>query len=163
MIKSLEQYFIQFGHLELPKIGSLKWLKKEAEWQNGKLIAPSESIILDCIDTKPTKAFYNFLGDALNISTEQAIIQYDQLLDNAIENNEPITIGNLGTIKKVDNAYIWLSNFNSTTYFSDINLGNVSLSDSSINTVHKSNKMNWKIWALLLFAIAAIAILFKQF
>ena len=47
MIKSLEQYFIQFGHLDFPNVGSLKWYKKEANWQDGKLTAPVEEIVFD--------------------------------------------------------------------------------------------------------------------
>ncbi len=162
MIKSLERYFIQFAHLDFPKIGSIKWQKKEAVWLDGKLSAPVEEIIFDAQPSKPSKVFYNFLADDLNTSTEQAMIQYDQFMLNILENGEPLEIGNLGILKKINNEYNWETKFNSTNYFNDINLGTISLSESDIDKSHNVKKDKWLLWALLLTIIASIAIILKN-
>lgn len=161
MIKSLEQYFIQFGHLDFPNVGSLKWYKKEANWQDGKLTAPVEEIVFEIQMTKPSKVFYNFLAEALNTSNEQAIIQYEQFLQKFIENGEPIVIGNLGILYNKGNNFIWETKFNVSNYYADITLGTISLSDNAIDKSHNLKKDNWILWALLLLVIASIAILFK--
>lgn len=161
MIKSLEQYFIQFGHLDFPNVGSLKWHKKEANWQDGKLTAPVEEIVFDIQVTKPSKVFYNFLADALNTSNEQAIIQYEQFLHKFIENGEPLVIGNLGILNHHNNKFTWETKFKASDYYADINLGTISLSDNAIDKSHNLKKDNWILWALLLLVIASIAILFK--
>ncbi len=162
MIKSLEQYFIQFGHLDFPNVGSLKWYKKEANWQEGKLYAPVEEIIFDLQVTKPTKGFYNFLAEALNTSNEQAIIQYEQFLQKFINNGEPIAIGNLGILNNQDHNFTWETKFKAADYYADINLGTISLSDNAIDKSHNLKKDNWILWALLLLVIASIAILLKN-
>lgn len=162
MIKSLEQYFIQFGHLDFPKIGSLKWYKKEANWQDGKLVAPLEEIVFDIQTSKPSKAFYNFLADALNASNEQAILQYDQFIKDFIETGDPLIIGNLGTLKQLDNEFIWETQFSSSNYYADINLGTISLSENAIDKSHNLKKDNWIVWAILLLVLASIAIFFKH-
>lgn len=162
MIKSLEQYFTQFGHLDFPKIGSLKWYKKEANWQDGTLTAPVEAILLDLQITKPSKVFYNFLAEALNTSNEQAIFQFEQFLQDFIENGEPLVIGNLGILNNHNNKFTWETKFDTANYYADIKLGTISLSDNAIDKSHNLKKDNWILWALLLLVIASIAILLKH-
>ena len=82
MINSLTQYFAQNGQLILPNIGMINYHKVEAVWVNSKLVAPKETILFEATDSKPSKQFYHFLGDNLDISYEQAIVQFDQFLDN---------------------------------------------------------------------------------
>ena len=81
MHKSLTQYFAQNGQLVLPTIGIIKWHKQEAEWVNSTLQSPIESIIFEKSDAKPSKLFYHFLSEQLSVSYDQAIIQYDQFID----------------------------------------------------------------------------------
>jgi hypothetical protein len=163
MIKSLEQYFIEFGHLDFPNVGSLKWYKKEAIWQDGKLTAPFEEIVFDAQALKPSKVFYNFLAEAMNTSNEQAVLQYEQFLQEFIANDEPLAIGNLGILKSQHNNFSWESKFNASNYYADINLGTISLSEDAIDKSHNLKKDNWILWALILLVIASIAILFKHF
>jgi hypothetical protein len=162
MIKSLEQYFIQFGHLDFPNVGSLKWNKKEANWQDGKLSAPVEEIVFDLQVTKPSKVFYNFLAEALNISNEQAVIQYEHFLQEFIVNDEPLAIGNLGILNKHNNIFTWETKFDATNYYADINLGTISLSENDIDKSHNLKKDNWILWAIFLLVIATVAILLKH-
>jgi hypothetical protein len=162
MIKSLEQYFIQFGHLDFPKIGSLKWYKKEANWHEGTLTAPVEEIVFDLQVTKPSKVFYNYLADALNTSNEQAAIQFDFFLQEFIENGAPLVIGNLGILNNHNNKFTWETNFEAANYYTDIKLGTISLSENAIDKSHNLKKDNWILWALLLLVVASIAILLKH-
>lgn len=162
MIKSLEQYFTQFGHLDFPKIGSLKWYKKEANWQDGTLNAPVEAIVLDLQVTKPSKVFYNFLAEALNTSNEQAVIQFEQFVQDFIENGEPLVIGNLGILNNHNNKFTWETKFDTANYYAPIKLGTISLSENAIDKSHNLKKDNWILWALLLLVIASIAILLKH-
>lgn len=160
MIQILVQYFILNGHLDLVNIGSLKWVKKEAFWQDDTLVAPAEEIVFDSVFNKPSRFFYNYLADELGISTDQAALKFDEFMNSITsENTTEVQFGNLGTIKKDNNTYSWTSNYNSTTYYKDLQVPKSS-SYNNEQAIVKSNK--WGIWALVLFLMALALILFKQ-
>lgn len=162
MTNILVQYFIENDHLDLPGIGTLKWIKEEASWRDGILHAPKEQIVLDPIDNKPSKFFYVYLADELSVSTEQAIIQFDQYLNHFIEQSVgQLSLGNLGILKKNANQFQWISNYDASIFYQDL------IIDSSNNTtipyweIDEPKQDKWWIWALIFMAISIGLILYK--
>jgi len=162
MIHQIVTYFIRFGQLDIPSIGILKLSKIEAEWEEGILMAPKEIIQFEQGEGTPNKHFYQYLANALDISTEQAAIQYEQIWNTQLEQDHKIALGNLGNFIKAGKSYQWESHFDSTQYFNNIDLSNLlnSVSFDEEEAIQKKDK--WYIWAMILTAIAIIAILFKQ-
>ncbi|MEI6189642.1 MAG: hypothetical protein WCP61_04395 [Chitinophagia bacterium] len=162
MIHQIVTYFIRFGQLDIPAIGNLKLSKKEAEWAEGVLIAPKEIIQFELGDSIPNKHFYQYIANALDISAEQAAIQYEQILNSQLEQDHKLVLGNLGVLTKEGNSYQWFSHFDSTQYFNNLDLSSLpnSVSFDEEEAIQKSDK--WYIWAIVLSVIAIIAILFKQ-
>jgi len=158
MEKILEQYFVQNNELVLTNIGTLHLSKKPATWIVDTLHAPELSILFSIDNKKPSNAFYAYLASALNISNEQASIQFEQFLRNNFETeNAIINIGNLGSIEKNGKNYSWVSSFTSKHYYKDISI-------SPLNTnevVEKQNLFQWQWIAIILTIIAIVAILFK--
>ena len=122
MIHQLVTYFIRFGQLDIPSIGNLKLSKKEAEWEGGILMAPKEMIQFELGNNTPTKHFYQYLANALDISLEQAAIQYEQIWKTQLELDHKLTLGNLGILSKEGDSFQWKSHFDSTQYFNNIDL-----------------------------------------
>jgi hypothetical protein len=96
MIQLAIKYFVRFGQLDIPSVGQLKLSKKEAELIDGVLKSPSEFIEFELNTGIPSKQFYQYLGNALDISTDQAAIQYEQSWEGKFENDQKLLIGNLG-------------------------------------------------------------------
>ena len=67
MIPSLIPYFIQFGQLQIPGLGKLNFVQKEAVLQDGILSAPHETIQLENNEEAPTIHFYQFLANHLKL------------------------------------------------------------------------------------------------
>ena len=161
MINSLTQYFAQNGQLILPNIGMINYHKVEAVWVNSKLVAPKETILFEPTDSKPSKQFYHFLADNLDISYEQAIVQFDQFLDNVFNNDLPhLELGNFGKLAKVDGKYNWTSKFNSTAYFKDIEITPITTANE-VDSIKSSQKDRWYIGPLLLIVLSILLILYK--
>ena len=162
MINNAAQYFIRFGHLDLPKIGTIKWQKKEAQWLDGVLYAPQESIEFESMDVKPAKQFYNFLADRLSISNDQAAIQWEEIFKSFIASaHDSIELGNLGVIAKVNGEIGWTSHFDSTKYYKDIHLASSVISETIITADDTSKKDKWLWWALAFVILAIISIVYK--
>lgn len=163
MVKTLVQYFIQQDHLDLPGIGALKWVKQDAFWQNNELIAPVETIVLDAIEAKPAKQFYNFLADELAISTEQAGLKYDQFLQDFINGSSgQLVLGNLGTIHKQADSYEWTSNYDASLFYKNITVSRETVHDNDpYLETDNTNNDKWWIWALL-FLIIAIGLIYNK-
>jgi hypothetical protein len=161
MHKSLTQYFAQNGQLILPNIGIIKWHKQDAEWVNSKLVAPKEEILFEKIDSKPSKSFYHFLSDQLEVSYDQAIIQYENYIANLF-NEEQLTfeLGNFGTLSKNNGLYYWTTHFSSKAYFKDIEITKIDL-QADLETKKDTKNISWYRWTILLAALAILAILFK--
>ena len=160
MHKILTQYFAQNGQLVIPNIGIIKWLKKEAVWQNATLKSPEESIVFELSDAKPSKQFYHFLSEQLSVSYDQAIIQLDQFIDQVVNlEQNPFVLGKFGTLLKKEGQYVWTSHFNSNAYFKDIEINPIEQQEEVLSNNKWS--MKWQIWAILLTLFALAAILFK--
>lgn len=162
MIHLAIKYFIRFGQLDIPSVGQLKLLKKEAELIEGVLMAPSEFIEFEINTGIPSKQFYQFLGNALEISSEQAAIQYAQSWESKFENDQKVVIGNFGIISKNDGIYTFESHFNSSQYYKDIKVGNLPNSEIFETELAAQKNDKWAIWAIALAVIALLAILLKQ-
>lgn len=162
MIKSLTQYFAQNGQLILPNIGIIKCHKEDALWVNSILVAPKETIIFEATDSKPSKLFYHFLANNLDISYEQAIVQYEQFLDTVFKNDLPqFVLGNFGTLNKTEGLFHWTSNFQSTAYLKDIEISPIPHQDD-VDSNKSTRKDRWYLWTILLAIISILLILFKS-
>ncbi len=162
MIHHIVTYFIRFGQLDIPSIGNLKLSKKEAEWEEGILMAPKEMIHFEKGDSTPTKHFYQYLANALDISVEQAAIQYEQIWKTQLEQDRILALGNLGVLSKEGDSFQWKSYFDSTQYFNNIDLSSLPNSVSYEEEEAIQRKDKWYIWAIVLTVVAIIAILCKQ-
>ena len=162
MINNAAHYFIRFGHLDLPKLGTIKWQKKEARWQDGVLYAPQESIDFEPMEAKPSKQFYIFLADQLSISNDQAAIQWEEKFNAFTTSmNDSIEIGNLGVISKVNGETIWSANYDASKYYKDIHLASSVISETIVADNENSNKDKWMWWALVFVLLAIISIVYK--
>jgi len=162
MINNAALYFIRFGHLDFPKIGTIKWQKQEAQWQEGVLFAPQEAIVFEAINVKPTKQFYNFLADHLNISNDQAAVKWEGIFNNFnTASPDSIEIGNLGILKNINGAAVWESYFDATKYYKDINLASSAISETMVRQDDFTKKDKWIWWALAFFILSIITIAYK--
>ncbi len=161
MINSLTQYFALNGHLVLPNIGMIKLHKEDAKWVNSILFAPKETIIFEPIDSKPSKLFYHFLGETLDISFEQAIFQYEQYINEVFQNDLPhFELGNFGSLQKIEGEYHWISNFHSSAYFKEIEIAPITHQDDAVPK-NTTKKENWYLWSIVLALLSIVLILFK--
>jgi hypothetical protein len=162
MNNSIVQYFIKFGHLVLPGIGTLNWQKQEAFWENNKLNAPKEQIILEPIFENPTSSFFTFIAEDLGISAEQAQLQFQEYMDDfTCKTIASLNIGNLGTLHKNASQYSWNNLYNSSHYYKDMvpDLAENSSEDTASGKPKKGE--SWIIWAVIMTIIAVSLILFK--
>jgi len=163
MINILVQYLIKNGHLDLPSIGTLKCIKQESYWQNNNFIAPKESIEFESINVVPTKHFYSFLADELNISLEQATLKLEQFIfDFKSQNNSKLVFLNFGYLQYNDYLCTWHNIYDTNIYFKNLKLEVAEVNhqiDNNTNTI----KDLWWIWALLFFILSASLIAYKYF
>ncbi len=161
MKKIIEKYFIAFGHLSLPTIGTLKLVKTEAILENGIWEAPKETIVFENLNEHPTKHFYAYLADALSISIDQAVLKYEQLINDLISQGN-FQLGSLGLFQFNDQTVLFTSNYNTTDYYEPIYIETVKNVDGNNNHIH-ANKDIWYVWAILIAISATIAILIKNY
>ena len=162
MIHLIIKYFIRFGQLEIPTIGQLKLSKKEAELKDSVLKAPLECIHFEQGQGLPTKQFYQYLSNALDISVDQATIQYEQFWHNKFKEDGVVAIGSMGTITKHQDNYEWNATFDSSIYYNDIEIEQPIYSEVFEEMPIEQNKDKWLLWAIVLTVFAVLAILFKQ-
>ncbi len=163
MTKSLVQYFIKNGHLDLPNIGILRWSKQESVWLNNQLSAPKETIVLDNISANPNKHFYSFLAEDLGLSVEQANVQFEAyILDFTSKKIASLNIGSLGTLLKNEDVISWNNLYNAEIYYKDLNINHTAASNNEEEQYAKSNKDYWWVWTILIASIAIALILYKQ-
>jgi hypothetical protein len=163
MNNTLIQYFIKFGHLVLPEIGTLKWHKQEAFWESNTLIAPKEQIVLEQVYEKPSKQFYSFIADDLGVSIEQATIQFEAYLNDFTNQSiASLNIGNLGTLHKNASQYSWNNLYNGDNYYKNIIpvVASEVFVDEANVTAKKLNA--WLVWTIVITIIAISLILYKQ-
>jgi hypothetical protein len=160
MEKVLEQYFVQNNELVLTNIGSLHLSKKPATWIGDTLHAPELTITFSTNNRKPSNHFYTFLAESLSISNEQANIQFEQFLKKSFDaNNNTLSIGNLGSIEKLENEFTWNTSFTSNHYFKDITISPITTSEQ----MGEKKSIQWYWIALILSIMAIAAIVFKSF
>lgn len=162
MNNSIVQYFIKFGHLVIPGIGTLNWQKQEAFWENNKLNAPKEQIILEPIFENPAPSFFTFIAEDLGISEEQAQLQFQEYIDDfTCKTIASLNIGNLGTLHKNASQYSWNNLYNSSSYYKDIIPNLAENSSGEIASDKPIKGEAWIIWAVIITIIAVSLILFK--
>jgi hypothetical protein len=158
MLTILEKYFLAHGQLVLPGIGQLNLTQTDSVLLNGVFQPPVYQIIFDTMiepTTKPSKLFYIYLSDHLDCTIEQAIIDYTAFFTNQLAISNKLDLGNLGYLAISNDAYTFVSNFDSTNYFQTIHLEKVQIEDQSENNFNTTSKQ----WWILPFIIAFIAIL----
>lgn len=162
MIQTLVQYFIRNGHLDLPSIGILKWSKQASFWEQNKFIAPKEFIVLEVTEVTASKHFFTFLADELNISIEQANLQFDHFIQQfKLQEIASLSFGNLGTLHKNGNDISWNNLYNADIYFKDLELNVADVYENN-DTQFNAHKDYWWLWAIGLMLIAASLIIYKQ-
>ena len=163
MLPILEKYFLAHGQLVLPGIGQLNLTQTDSILSNGVFQPPVHQIIFDAMiepSTKPSKLFYIYLSDHLDCTIEQAIIDYSVFFTNQLAISNKIDLGNLGQLAISNEAYTFISNFDSTNYFKTIHLEKVQIEDQSENNFNSSSKQ-WWILPLIIAFIAILAIYLK--
>lgn len=161
MTKYIITYFLQFGQIDIPGVGSLQIIKKEAEFTNGIIHAPSEMIHFEKGNYSPNKQFYSYLSSLLDISNEQATIQYEQYCSTNFADHSRITLGNLGSLELNNKEYTWVSNFKSSDYLKNIDVSSLPNAQFFEDAYTNKQKDKWWVWAIILGIIALIAILNK--
>jgi hypothetical protein len=161
MKNTIEKYFIAFGYLSLPNIGTIKLEKTDAILENGIWNSPKETIVFETINEQPSKHFYTYLADALSISNDQAILKYEQFIQDLI-NNGNFQLGSLGLFQFNNQSVLFTPHYNHANYFDSIDIETVKNTDGNNNQIH-SNKDNWYLWAIVIAVLATIAILIKNF
>lgn len=160
----LEKYLIEFGQLDLLQTGQLKYIKLNAFYEDGKLIAPKEQIIYDTQFSKPSKHFYQFIANAMGISTTEAINQFEQFIHTKLINqSDPFVWPSIGYFTFNNTEISWNSNFDSNNYYLNVPTSFLSTEISeSINDPKKYFEF-WWIAAILisLFSVAAILLKYK--
>jgi hypothetical protein len=163
MINLLVQYFIKNGQISLTGIGTLKLSKNEAFWDEGKLIAPNEYIILEkkIIDNDDT--LIQYLANELDISIEETTTHFAILLEPFIKQQVfSLNFGSLGTFHKNGAKITWNSLYKSDVYFKNVSpdILKEELDDNfkTPNTTIKS----WLIWTIIILTVSILLILYKN-
>lgn len=162
MLTQSEKYFIRFGQLDMPNVGQLKYIKKEATLLNGVLVPPISSIEFELGKGIPQKHFHLFLANELDISLDQAVLEFDNFWQSQFNNESPILLGNLGSIIKTEHSFQWVSHFDASCYYTPIEVDTIKNDDELSEVIFNKQKDYWIKWAILLGIIAFIAILLKQ-
>lgn len=157
----LEQYFIEQGQLDLLSWGCLKLQKKQASFTDKGIEAPVESIQFEPIASTPSKHFYTFLADQLGISTDQAVIQYEQFIQSLFDGHqEQVDFESLGNFVFKNGILNWQSYFVSSNYYTDVHFNKLS-NETDIEDAIDKEKDNWILMASIIGIISLLAILFK--
>jgi hypothetical protein len=161
MKQILEQYFIEFGQLDLLSWGSLKYQIIESTEDGETLTMPVESLDYDSAASLPNKHFYSYLADALSISHEQAIIQFEQFIAQSFDStNSNFELSSLGVFKMENDKIEWHSYFKSSQYFTDLEF-HKQTNHTPDSEGKVQSKENWWIAATIILIVSLTAILFK--
>ena len=164
MINILVQYFIKNGHISLPEIGTLKLSKNEAFWEDGKLIAPNEYIVLDHKIVENNSHLINYLSAELDISFDEANDQYTQFLHPILSQQVvSLNFGNLGTIHKNGSKITWNSLYKADVFYKNYT---PSIFEEALPNNHKvssNTNKNMMIWTIIITALSILLIIYKNF
>lgn len=166
MVQTIQKYFYTIGYLELPNIGVLKIVKKPAYEENGQFYPSNEEVVLvagmsDSI-IKPSKQFYFFISEDLNISIENAIQAYEKFINVLFSSEEAtLDLGSIGFIFKSTNGYQFKSKYIHSIYVDTLNIDKV---DDSLRMQIPNDLVTsipWWIWPLILSLLAILAIFLR--
>lgn len=162
MIPSLIPYFIQFGQLQIPGLGKLHFVQKEAILQDGILLPPQESIQLENNEEAPSIHFYQFLAHSLELTMDQVIKEYHQFWKEQLSQQQDFDFGSFGKFQCHNKAYHWKSQFETSAYYNNIEVGSLPLVLPEETTEEEVQKDRWWIGAIILFLIGLLAIVIKS-
>jgi len=159
MLAHLTQYFAQNGQLIFPNIGVLQLEKEEANWEATVLLAPYEKIVFEPSSLKPSKSFYQYLSEELSISSDLAMVQYQEFVDHTFRaENAALKIGNFGTLSKQKDTYSWSASFDSNLFYKNIDI----TAQALVEQTNQAPKDKWYWWAIFLALVAVASILYKS-
>jgi len=164
MTNILVQYFIKNGHISLPEIGTLKLSKNEAFWDDGKLIAPNEYIVLEHKNEEHTNHLINYLSAELDISLDEANAQYNQFLQPILSHQvASLNFGNLGTIHKNGSKITWNSLYKADVFYKNITPSIFEEALPNNHIVSSNTNLNMMIWTIIITALSILLIIYKNF
>ena len=162
MIHLLVQYFIKTGAITLPGIGSLQLSINESFWDDGKLIAPNEYIILDHKKIDTDLLLLEFLSKELEISKEESNTQFIHFLEPILSQQvASLNFGNLGTLHKNGTKITWNSIYKSDVYFNNFDPSNYNAEIADAETLSQKDN-SWLIWSLIIFIASFALIIYKN-
>jgi hypothetical protein len=107
------------------------------------------------------KAFYHYLSEALNISFEQANLQFDEFINQfKTQKIASLNLGHLGTLHKNDSIFSWNNLYNANMYYKDVEIEIGSFVQEQ-PTESFLAKDYWWLWAIGFILIAAVLIIYK--
>ena len=162
MIPSLIPYFIQFGQLQIPGLGKLLFVQKEAVLQDGILLAPHETIQLENNEEAPTIHFYQFLAHSLELTMDQVIKEYHQFWKDQLSQQQDFDFGAFGKFHCHNKSYQWQSQFETSSYYNNIEIGSLPIILPEETIEVEIQKDRWWIGAVILFISGLLAIVFKS-
>lgn len=163
MKNHLVKYFIQFGHLELPKIGNLKLHKLDPIFNGDQWESPTYKIHFEPTETQVDKHFYIYLAESLELSIDQAIVKFDEFINSIVSlPSATYTLDGLGNFIINHGRIEWQSDFDSNTYYDPLNFIPVAI-ESEVFDGDNGQKDYWIRWSLILFVLSIAAIIFKYY
>jgi nucleoid DNA-binding protein len=162
MIPSLIPYFIQFGQLQIPGLGKLLFVQKEAVLQDGILLAPHETIQLENNEEAPTIHFYQFLAHSLELTMDQVIKEYHQFWKDQLSQHQDFEFGTFGKFHCHNKSYQWQSQFETSNFYNNIEIGILPTISQEETMEIDIPKDRWWIGAIILFLLGILAIVFKS-
>ena len=162
MINTLVQYFIQFGTISLPGIGSLKLTKNESFWDKGKLVAPKEHILFEHRINEENNHLIQFIANDLGVSFEDANAQFSLYLNSIfIQQVTTLEFGNLGSFHKNGSKIIWISYYKAEQYYKNVTPKIfVSQNDQTIKTEVPFNR-HLTTWTIVIIILSLLLIFTK--
>lgn len=105
MYAELYQFLIQHKQLPVPGIGTFLLERKPAtsDFYNRKIDPPAYSIGFQTVAISPSRKFFTWLANALNISDREAIIHFNNFvfeMKNKISAGDIINWNGVGSLKK---------------------------------------------------------------
>jgi hypothetical protein len=164
MKNTLVQYFIQFGTISLPGIGSLKLTKNESFWDNGKLVAPNEHILFEHRINEENNHLIQFIANDLGLTFEDANKQFDEYLNIfLIQQVTTLEFGNLGSFHKNGSKINWNSYYKAEQYYKNVTPKVfASQNEQAIKTDVQFNR-HLITWTIIIIILSSLLIFYKNF
>ena len=177
MVPLLYKYLTLHDHVSIPGIGHFTLDRQPAKLdvENNVLYPPLSTINYKDEKDVADKAFYSFLAKEMNIDVLEAIRQFQDFafgLKNNISSRKTVELPSFGTLKMVQNEIKFQPVVVSNTYYPSINTDDALALNGNQETVHSEggysedevqSKSYWWLWALILGAIGAGAIVYYYY